>query len=643
MRKLLKSNIAVLVYAILGCFFFTFNVSSGSIMLFTRSNLSLARTSVFLFLFIIFHLVIRRFPKGYPAGFHILAILLSCFCSFASVMGMFYSTAPRRGAEVSFTDVITKSSGAFIKFSIVFLGGTLFFYMFLGAVGILRKYMKQHFFPEKIYKKYKSIEIPYAERFFSFLLGEKSFMKTAVFIAVCWLPHVIARYPGIVTVDSEISLHQYYGVTEYTTQHPIIYMQLLGRFADFGNWLKNVSLGLFFLILIQSVILLFVMTYMVDTMKKFHMPTWLLNITLVLIGFAPCFTGYIATFVIDILYDAFIVLFIIELVWYLFKQEIYFSSWRHPACTIAAVLGMFFRKNGIYVVAVVLLFVAGRELYMIFHKKQNVRSALLFLAFLFLPMCAGKINDSLLNKKYNAKKISTRAMLAVPMQQIGRYVLNNGDDLTDEEIASIQAVMTYTPEEYAEKYRPYNMDGIKWGFNDDATSEEMKAFFQTWFQLFMKHPDTYINATLNQNYCLFSPIKDNVKYYDSTRESLLEIEKVDFSDVYKQNNSKGFLKKLTKEYYKRFCDVPLLGLYVNQGIIDFLLLAICLYCLFDKNGRLLVVALPFLLTLAITFVGPAAHGHPRYTFPITYAMPLFFGLYLKAVNFENEKERYMKK
>ena len=209
MRKLLKSNIAVLVYAILGCFFFTFNVSSGSIMLFTRSNLSLARTSVFLFLFIIFHLVIRRFPKGYPAGFHILAILLSCFCSFASVMGMFYSTAPRRGAEVNFTDVITKSSGAFIKFSIVFLGGTLFFYMFLGAVGILRKYMKQHFFPEKIYKKYKSFEIPYAERFFSFLLGEKSFMKTVVFIAVCWLPHVIARYPGIVTVDSEISLHQY--------------------------------------------------------------------------------------------------------------------------------------------------------------------------------------------------------------------------------------------------------------------------------------------------------------------------------------------------------------------------------------------------------------------------------------------------
>ena len=172
------------------------------------------------------------------------------------------------------------------------------------------------------------------------------------------------------------------------------------------------------------------------------------------------------------------------------------------------------------------------------------------------------------------------------------------------------------------------MDGIKWGFNDDATSEELKAFFQTWFQLFMKHPDTYIDATLNQNYCLFSPLKDNIKYYDSTRESLLEIDKVDFSEVYKQNNGNGILKKLTKEYYKRFCDIPLFGLYVNQGILDFLLLSICLYCLFDKNGKLLVVSLPLLLTLAVTFVGPAAHGHPRYTFPIAYAMPLFFGLYL---------------
>ena len=548
--------------------------------------------------------------------------------SFASVMGMFYSTAPRRGAEVNFVNVITKSYGALIKFTIVFLGGVLFFYLFTGAVGILGKSMKQHFFPKKLYEKYGSFEIPYVKRFFSFLLGEKSFLKTAVFIAVCWLPHFIARYPGIVTVDSEISLLQYYGVTEYTTQHPIIYMQLLGRFADLGNWLGSVSLGLFFLLLIQCVILLMAMTYMVDTMKKFHMPAWLLNTTLVIIGFAPCFTGYIAAFVIDVFYDAFIVLFIIELVWYLFKPEVYFSSWKHPACTIAAVLGMFFRKNGIYVVAVVLLFVAGRELYMILHKKQSMRAALMFLAFLFLPMCVGKINDAALYKKYDAKKISTRAMLAIPLQQIGRYVLNNKDDLTDEEIASIQAVMTYTPEEYAEKYRPYNMDGIKWGFNDDATSEELKAFFQTWFQLFMKHPDTYINATLNQNYCLFSPLKDNIKYYDSTRESLLEIDKVDFSEVYKQNNGNGILKKLTKEYYKRFCDIPLFGLYVNQGILDFLLLSICLYCLFDKNGKLLVVSLPLLLTLAVTFVGPAAHGHPRYTFPIAYAMPLFFGLYL---------------
>ena len=64
--------------------------------------------------------------------------------------------------------------------------------------------------------------------------------------------------------------------------------------------------------------------------------------------------------------------------------------------------------------------------------------------------------------------------------------------------------------------------------------------------------------------------------------------------------------------------------------MDFLLLAICIYSLFDKNGKLLLAALPMLLTLAVTFVGPAAMGHPRYTFPIIYSMSLLVGLFLNG-------------
>ena len=81
-------------------------------------------------------------------------------------------------------------------------------------------------------------------------------------------------------------------------------------------------------------------------------------------------------------------------------------------------------------------------------------------------------------------------------------------------------------------------------------------------------------------------------------------------------------------YYRQFDNIPFLGLYVNQGVMTLLLLGICLYALFDKNPRLLLLALPLLLTLGVTFIGPAAYGHPRYLFPILYSMPLLFGIFL---------------
>ena len=86
-------------------------------------------------------------------------------------------------------------------------------------------------------------------------------------MTVFWLPQIIVRYPCSIPIDSQVSLFQYYGLRKYTTQHPIIYTQLLGRFSDFGQALGNVSFGLFLLILLQCILLLLVLAYTIYTMK----------------------------------------------------------------------------------------------------------------------------------------------------------------------------------------------------------------------------------------------------------------------------------------------------------------------------------------------------------------------------------------
>ena len=151
----------------------------------------------------------------------------------------------------------------------------------------------------------------------------------------------------------------------------------------------------------------------------------------------------------------------------------------------------------------------------------------------------------------------------------------------------------------------------------------------------MLQPFTDIAFTVRNNctVCKYIMLScyNPVKYFSrcSLFHQIFRITSPDYNIVYQTIKNHDSIKQKLTNYYINFCKVPLAGLYVNQGLLNLLLLAICLYALCEKNGRLLLLGLPLLLTLAVTFVGPAALGHPRYTFPITYGMPLFFGLFLE--------------
>ena len=229
------------------------------------------------------------------------------------------------------------------------------------------------------------------------------------------------------------------------------------------------------------------------------------------------------------------------------------------------------------------------ELYRIHKKEQTLRWTLTILAFLVVPLCIGKVNTSLLHSRYHATSVSTRAMLALPIQQVSRYVASYGEEMEAEDLAAIRKVLTWDVAEYQEKYNPYNFDGIKRGFNFNATKEDLAGFLKTWLKLFFKHPETYINATLNQNYCLFSPLKDNDKYYGQVRKGLNKIKNMDFSAVYELQEKTADMNQKLTDYYYLFPKLPLIGLYVNQGIMTLMLLGICLYALFDRNPKLLLL------------------------------------------------------
>ena len=614
MAKLQKNTIFIFLCAIVTVAFFTFSVSGDGFSIWPSDSSVLIRTGLLILIFLAYKKILSALSFTPNIFFIILASIVSAVFSFASVMGKFYY------ADTWLSQLRSPSASVILRIGILFAGGFCFFYIMILAVSLISRLASDRSFTG-------------IRRISSVLFDSHCFLKSLGIITLFWIPQIILRYPFVMPYDGLLSLSQYYGITPYTTQHPIIYTLLLGHFADFGNSLGSTSIGLFLLVLIQCIVFLLILAYTIHTMKKLGIPSWLLLTALVLFCIAPIFSAYATTLIVDAFYDAFILLLINELVWYLFRPEIYRKNWIHPVLTFVSVLGLFFRHNGTYITVILIFFTICRELYVIICKKQPVRCSLLILAMLILPLGIGKVNTNLLYQKYEPKKLSTRAMLAMPLQQTARYINSHPDELSSEELSSIQGILKSSPEEWAAKYQPYNFDRIKNGFDSNASSEELKAYLKTWFKLFFRHPGTYINATFNQTYFLFSPLCYNFQYYDKIIADLDQITQVDFTTVYKDFSVLQPAREKLTTCYKALSQFPVTGLYMNQGIMDFLLLVICLYALCEKNGRLLLLGLPLLVTLAITFVGPAVYGHPRYTYPIAYAMPLFLGIFLIRKNF----------
>lgn len=609
--KFLKNNLTILLCAVLTFFFLSFDITENVLTLLPVSGHIAEASCVTVVLFFLYKKLSSWYPEEYHRGFYLLAALLSMIFSFISVVGVFFSAKPDMSVSVS--SVLAGDAGSFLRTLAVLLGGFFLFFFFICAVGAARHKLGRAALPEKIS---------------DFVFGRNSFLKTMGIMLVCWLPHIIIRFPGSIPTDGVVSLLQYYGVREYTTQHPIIYTLLLGRLCDLGAALGSTKIGFFLLVLIQTACLLLVLAYTLRTMEKLHVPRWFCLVTLGLFSVVPIFPGYATLLIIDVFYSTAILLLANQLAWYLFCPDVYKKSWKHLCLTAVSVLAAFFRQNGFYVAAVLLVFTGIRELYLLRRKEQVFRYTAVILAVILLPLCAGKMNNALLHRKYQAGSVSSRAVMALPLQQTARYLSIYGEETAPEDLAVIRRVLNLDIQQIREDYNPYNYDGIKRGFQFGASRQELADYFQVWFRLLLKHPMAYVNATLHQNYCLFSPRVDNSKYYAGIRRGLQRVTAVDFSPVYAAYEANVESNQALLGYYEHFSRIPFLGLYVNQGVMTLLLLSICLYALFDRNGRLLLLALPLLLTLAVTFVGPAAYGHPRYLFPILYSMPLLFGIFL---------------
>jgi hypothetical protein len=460
--------------------------------------------------------------------------------------------------------------------------------------------------------------------------GKYGVLVQSLLLVVLWLPQAIIRYPSYGSYDAFHSLIQYLGWFEYSTKHPVIYAQTIGRFYDIGLALGHPNFGLFIMSLFQVVLVGSMLVYTINSLAKLGGPKWLCLASLMMLAINPSTIVSATLAQKDVYFAVGFVLLLLEIAFCLYgkigKRRV-----QHYIVLFFSIFLMFFRNNGFHIAlvaygALLVWFVASTH-----SEKHTNKNNLAFICMMTISILIVFGFNKYLTRKYNAENVTTRVIYASTIQQIGRYISLFPDEIEDKELEDLHLVMDASKAEYKKKYNPLSFDDLKTNFNQSASKEDIQKYLHVWAKLGLRHPDVYVAATMHQNTPLFDLLHTNVNYYNrisfylsktnANKKSHLYV-MTRLRDVFKEKTALIPIQDRLKEVYYEVANLPICGLFCNSGFVNLLLFGMLSCAARKKNGKLLVIALPSLALLAITFLGPCIANNSRYVYPILWSLPI---------------------
>ena len=459
------------------------------------------------------------------------------------------------------------------------------------------------------------------------LFNKHPFLFSFIVIIILWLPYIIAYYPAILSPDPSFQIKQFFGIpNKYSTynimidpsvtitnHHPVVHTLLLGGCVKIGTLVNNVNLGLFLYSLIQIIILASVLSYTIKFLKSIGISNKYLLVMLLIYSLVPVFPIYSMSAVKDVIFGSLVILYIIALYKIYKSDDLKTKSIIQFLCLL--VLIVLFRNNGIHTILLSLPFL------LLLKKSKKIRLTILCIVIFIFGF----------NYSYNSVILpylkitpgSVREKLSVPFQQTARYVKYHSDEVTNEEKQAIDKILGY--DTLADRYNPELADPVKNEYNKYATDEDLKKYFSVWFDEFKKHPKTYIEATINNTYGYFYPLKTSW-YYHSNYDTRIVKDGFDyhFNDL---KNTRSVLNA----YGQAFPYIPIVGLLINIAFNIWILLFMFIYFIYKKKYSSIVYLLPSLVLVLVCFASPA-NTYFRYALPFVFALPLNIGLFMKEKN-----------
>lgn len=491
------------------------------------------------------------------------------------------------------------------------------------------------------------------------------FAAPALVLALCWFPVLIGYAPALFMWDTNTQILQWFGLPNHisssvdlldssvllTQHHPPLHTALVGLCVQAGISLAgSENLGIFIYTVLQWAVDILVISWAFRIAQIVGAPRAPRFVALGFIALVPAYSNYSVLVTKDVLFASALLLFAIELVYLVFcaassDERIAFSR-RHAVLLVAGALGTALLRSGMVVVvaggalaATLLLWRMQRRLAREGLRPVSARS-LLRIPLIALALVIA-VNLLLARVVYPALAItpsSKREALSIPMQQVARFMRDRPDAVQPEDLRAIDRVLDAPS--LARLYDPSKSDPVKATYKEQASSDDLSAFWQTWARLFARDPGCFISATAANYYGYFYPAHAMSWSYTSYFSSLVMANtetNLIYSDIASYFSFHQLdhpfvraLDGLCSGYRLLFQRLPFLTLTMQAALYDWALVLLTAYAVRRRRSHAAVFLVPAWIVLLIALVGPCnATTYFRYAFPVALLVP-FLALLVMA-------------
>lgn len=465
-------------------------------------------------------------------------------------------------------------------------------------------------------------------------LEEAPFWTVFLTLAILYLPHCCISYPASFMGDTPDQIVQAFpelknSGLDYVTEerllsdsvylnahHSVAHTMLLHGFLLFGrSCFHSFNVGIFLFVLLQALFLLASVAHSVAVLVR----EGILRAGFALLVVAWCFChpvlhNYIFLATKDVFYAAFILLFTTQLFLVLRGRR---DRKTHAGLAIAS-LGMVLFRNESKFILVLFFFLAWlffrqRKVFLVFSGGVLLASVCIF-DVLYPALC---INPG-----------SVREALSIPFQQTARYVSCHKNEVTDGEKQAIDAVLDYHA--IGKRYDAGLSDPVKLTFREESTGEDMRNYLRVWMRMFFKHPDTCIQATLNNYYQFFHPGTARADNYDfawsvnQMKTANKQIKSLGMAFSYPE--ATGCFRDFGDRIFGFRDSLPGFSLLLTPAVYTWILLLALFYSIHTANRASIVLLLPALLNWLKCLAGPYNAYYMRYSYPLVFILPLLLGM-----------------